>query len=171
MRHLMFLTLATTIMFIALSALAIAQAPTSSDAKQKYDTAVADVQRMWDAVRKASPEFAKRFCATRNGVCVPDWADFKSPVGGWRLIDPKRCEVDPKPCSVGPRIPLSDQNFTSTQPPGSGWIASWLPCDVYPHPDNPSVLQCDDTCGCAILRANLQVSGAAIPMNAVAARK
>jgi hypothetical protein len=170
MRHLMFLTLATTIMFIALSALAIAQAPTSSDAKQKYDTAVADVQRMWDAVRKASPEFAKRFCATRNGVCVPDWADFKSPVGGWRLIDPKRCEVDPKPCSVGPReylCPIKTSRVPSHQVGlPAGFRATYTRTQTIRACCSATILVAALSCA-----RTVQVSGAAIPMNAVAARK
>lgn len=129
------------------------------DARARFDRNVTEITRMWDAVRQASPEFSRLFCASparSSAVCVPDWDGFRSPVGGWRLVDPARCQVDPTPCSTGQRLDPAGLDLTTPRPPPipPGTVASWLPCDVFPSPGDPGTLQCDDICGCSILKAN-----------------
>ena len=116
------------------------------------DEPMTKVRQMWDAVQKASPEFSKLFCSDSKGICLSDWPDYRSPLGGWRLIDPKTCKIDPSPCPLGPSINLAEQNLTAWPPTGP--LPEWAPCDVYPDSGDSSTLKCDDTCGCTILRAN-----------------
>lgn len=126
----------------------------TAHSKDYDDDSRDQVRQMWKAVQKASPEFSKLFCSDKKAVCVADWPSFRSPLGGWRLIDPKKCEVDPLPCPLGAGVNLSELDFTTGGPPPIGPVPSWAPCDVFPDDNNPSVLVCDDTCGCTILRWN-----------------
>lgn len=124
-----------------------------STVSKKYAEGFDESREIWEKMKKADSKIAKLFCSSGKPVCVSDWEGFRSPLGGWRLINPDKCVFEPTPCPLGSNVRLNELDFTAIDP-GPGPSQGWAPCDVFPDPNDNSTLKCDDTCGCSILRWN-----------------
>ncbi len=124
----------------------------SGQDREAFARQAEETVRNWEALRDSQPRFREMFCQPRKPVCVGDWDELRSPLGGWRVIDPQTCAVDLAACPFGPAVDLSEFADSISALP-TGPVEGWAPCDVFEGAD-PSVLVCDDICGCSILKAN-----------------